>query len=74
MLGSEDRVLLLSQETLRKFSGQIKQLPPMYSAKKVHGKALYKYARKGIEVERKEQKVKCKFQKNLFLITFWVLL
>ena len=44
-------------QMLQKFSGEIKQLPPMYSAKKVKGKALYKYARKGIEIERKEQTV-----------------
>ena len=29
----------------------------MYSAKKVNGKALYTYARKGIEIERKEQTI-----------------
>ena len=40
-------------EHLRSFIGKIKQLPPMYSARKVKGKALYKYARKGEEVERK---------------------
>ena len=45
------------EEALKKFSGKIKQKPPMYSAKKVQGKALYKYARKGIEIERKEQTV-----------------
>ncbi|MCB0282409.1 MAG: tRNA pseudouridine(55) synthase TruB [Calditrichae bacterium] len=33
--------------------GAYDQIPPMYSAKKVNGKALYKYARNGIEVERK---------------------
>ena len=39
----------------------------MYSAKKVKGKALYKYARKGIEIERKEEIV------NIFevLINKW---
>jgi tRNA pseudouridine55 synthase len=43
------------EDALKKFSGEIKQMPPMYSAKKIQGKALYKYARKGIEVDRKEQ-------------------
>ncbi len=33
-------------------TGPIKQLPPMYSALKKDGKALYEYARQGIEVER----------------------
>lgn len=33
-------------------TGEITQIPPMYSAVKVNGKKLYEYARKGIEVER----------------------
>ena len=40
-------------ETILHFIGKQKQLPPMYSAKKVDGKKLYELARKGIEVERK---------------------
>ena len=36
-------------------TGDIKQLPPMYSAIKVNGQKLYDLARKGIEVERKER-------------------
>ena len=39
------------------FVGDIQQLPPMYSALKHNGKALYKYARKGIEVERKPRTI-----------------
>lgn len=34
------------------FTGAIEQLPPMHSALKKDGKALYEYARAGIEVER----------------------
>ena len=34
------------------FRGEIRQLPPMYSAVKVAGKKLYELARKGREVER----------------------
>jgi len=34
------------------FRGEIKQVPPMYSAKKIEGKKLYELARKGIEAER----------------------
>ena len=34
------------------FSGPIKQVPPMHSALKKDGKALYEYARAGIEIER----------------------
>jgi len=37
------------------FIGIINQIPPMYSAVKIHGKALYKYARKGVEIERKSR-------------------
>ncbi len=40
-------------EVLKKFTGQIQQIPPMYSAKKVKGKKLYELARAGIEIERK---------------------
>jgi tRNA pseudouridine55 synthase len=43
---------------LKDFRGEIKQTPPMYSAKKVAGKKLYELARKGIEIERKPVKVK----------------
>jgi tRNA pseudouridine55 synthase len=45
------------EEMVMKFSGEIEQTPPMFSAKKVNGKALYKYAREGIEIERKAVKV-----------------
>ena len=39
------------------FRGTIEQTPPMYSAIKVGGKALYTLARKGLEVERKSRTV-----------------
>lgn len=39
------------------FLGESEQVPPMYSAKKVGGKRLYKMARKGIEIERKAQHI-----------------
>ncbi len=39
------------------FSGEIEQIPPMYSAVKVKGKPLYKYAREGVELQRKKRKV-----------------
>jgi len=42
----------LLQETLSKFVGPIEQVPPMYSALKHQGKALYEYARDGQEVAR----------------------
>lgn len=37
------------------FLGDIKQIPPMYSAIKINGQKLYSLARKGIEVERPER-------------------
>ena len=40
------------QETLSRFLGPIKQIPPMYSAKKVGGVKLYEMARRGKEIER----------------------
>ena len=40
------------QQTLQSFLGPQKQVPPMYSALKIHGKKLYQYAREGKEVER----------------------
>lgn len=45
------------QNALTLFNGDIVQLPPMYSALKFEGKALYEYARAGIDVERKTRQV-----------------
>jgi tRNA pseudouridine55 synthase len=42
---------------LPKFTGEITQVPPMYSALKVDGKPLYAYAREGLELERKPRQV-----------------
>ena len=39
------------------FTGPILQTPPMYSALKKDGKALYEYARAGIEIEREARAV-----------------
>lgn len=43
--------------TLKKFAGEIEQVPPMHSAVKVQGKRLYKLARKGIAVKREPRRV-----------------
>jgi len=40
------------QNATEKFLGQIRQVPPMYSAIKRQGKPLYKLARQGIKVDR----------------------
>lgn len=45
------------EEVFKSFLGEQEQLPPMYSALKVNGKELYKYARQGQEVERKVRKI-----------------
>jgi tRNA pseudouridine55 synthase len=42
---------------LANFRGEIDQIPPMYSAKKVEGKKLYELARKGISKERRPVKI-----------------
>jgi tRNA pseudouridine55 synthase len=44
-------------ETLDRFMGPIRQVPPMYSALKKDGKALYAYAREGQTVEREARDV-----------------
>ena len=46
------------QNALQGFTGEIEQLPPMYSAVSVNGKRLYQYAREGKEVERRPRTVK----------------
>jgi tRNA pseudouridine55 synthase len=38
---------------LPRFTGELRQTPPMFSAKKIDGKKLYELAREGITVERK---------------------
>lgn len=49
-------VELLNEEAAR-FVGDLMQMPPMVSAVKKDGVPLYKLARKGVEVERKERLV-----------------
>jgi tRNA pseudouridine55 synthase len=39
------------------FVGEISQVPPMYSALKFEGKALYEYAREGVDIERQARLV-----------------
>lgn len=41
------------EETLRRFTGRIEQVPPAFSACKIDGRRAYKMARKGHEVELK---------------------
>ena len=51
---SDEKIL----EVINSFTGEIMQVPPMYSAIKINGEKLYELARKGIEVEREARKVK----------------
>jgi tRNA pseudouridine55 synthase len=45
------------EQVLSTFTGEVEQLPPMYSALKHQGKRLYELARQGIEVEREPRRV-----------------
>lgn len=45
------------QCAMAKLTGEIDQIPPMYSALKRDGKPLYEYARAGIELERDPRRV-----------------
>lgn len=51
--------------SLKEFIGDIKQVPPMYSAIKIDGNKLYHLARKGIEIERPERDVTIEYIKLL---------
>ena len=57
----EERPVALDRAALdaavARFTGTIDQLPPMHSALKKDGKALYEYARAGVEVERAPRRV-----------------
>jgi tRNA pseudouridine55 synthase len=45
------------ETALASLRGEIEQTPPMYSAKKIAGRKLYEFARRGEEVERKPVRV-----------------
>ncbi len=45
--------LMQFEAACQQFIGEINQVPPMYSALKHKGKAMYEYARAGIDIERK---------------------
>ncbi len=53
VLPSEEQVRSL----LPRFTGEIEQLPPMYSAVKINGRKLYEIARRGGEAERQKRKI-----------------
>lgn len=45
------------EQVVKRFTGPIAQVPPMHSALKKDGRALYEYARAGIEIEREARHV-----------------
>jgi len=45
------------KEAIASFQGEIEQIPPMFSAKKIDGQKLYHLARQGINVERQPVKI-----------------
>lgn len=57
IINTSDTVPTLTEveEAIKAFNGEVEQVPPMFSAKKVKGKKLYELARKGIEIERKSK-------------------
>ncbi|MCL1823754.1 MAG: tRNA pseudouridine(55) synthase TruB [Oscillospiraceae bacterium] len=42
---------------IKKYTGEIEQIPPMFSAVQIGGKRLYELAREGKEIERKPRKI-----------------
>ncbi len=54
---TEHITLELVKETLQRFIGEIDQVPPLFSAKKIDGKRAYEFARKGEEAELKANKI-----------------
>jgi tRNA pseudouridine55 synthase len=54
-------------EVQAQFTGEIVQVPPMHSALKKDGKALYEYARAGVEVEREPRTIRV-FELQLTLV------
>ncbi|OGW12597.1 MAG: tRNA pseudouridine(55) synthase TruB [Nitrospinae bacterium RIFCSPLOWO2_12_FULL_45_22] len=63
IISQKDDFRVSKEELLQvfsKFTGEIEQIPPIFSALKYHGKPLYSYARKGISLEIKPRKVNIK--------------
>ena len=57
---SEEKTSVTKEQLLSvipEFTGEIEQIPPMYSAVQINGKRLYDLARQGIEVERAARKI-----------------
>lgn len=69
-LDTKDNIIITKEkleDTLNSFLGKQKQIPPMYSAKKVKGKKLYEYARDNKEIKREPIDI---FINNIELLSF----
>lgn len=55
---------------MAEFIGEIKQIPPMFSAVKVNGRRLYEYAREGLVIERPERAAQIDFFNRTSEINF----
>lgn len=53
------------EQAMKQLTGEIIQIPPMYSAVKVNGKRLYEYARKNETVKRPERKITVDYFKQI---------
>ena len=54
-------------DVLNTFLGKNTQIPPIFSALKVNGQPMYKYARKGIDIERKPREIEIF---KIYLVSF----
>ena len=54
-----------TKQMLLSFLGSGKQKPPIYSALKVNGKPMYKYARQGVKVEKASRNIEIQTIKNI---------
>ena len=54
-----------TKQMLLSFLGSSKQKPPIYSALKVNGKPMYKYAREGIKVEKASRNIEIQTIENI---------
>lgn len=62
------------QACLQQFTGEIEQIPPMYSALKHNGKKLYELAREGKTIERRARRIKIFELKLLDFSKDWLIL
>lgn len=62
IVAKSDKVPTLEEihAVLTSFQGTVKQIPPMFSAKRQNGKKLYELARQGVSVEREPKTVTIK--------------